>query len=309
MESPFMSQRPIAHVGLIGDSLSLSLSPALHEREGRELGFDYHYEVFDTQVNPEVADLPRTLSTLVERGFLGSNITHPFKQEIMAHCDRVDPVASLVGAVNTLVFEDGQAVGYNTDWLGFLGSLQKNFASHDASSVVQVGAGGAGAAVAYALLRFGVKSLSVLDISFDKAYELEQRLAHSVPGGSIKAWPIEELSRLGQESSGIVNATPLGMVAHPGMPVPQDLITPDRWVHDVVYMPLVTELVRYARFVGAPVAGGGDMVVIQASEAITLFTGATADPERMMKHFEELVSSGVQDRLGGNSGSQAVADH
>jgi len=293
-----MSEQPRALVGLIGSNLGLSLSPALHEREGRELGFDYHYEVFDSEVDPQIADLPATLRTLRERGFVGSNITHPFKQEIMAHLDRVDPVASLVGAVNTMVFDGDTSVGYNTDWLGFLGSLRNNFSDHDATSVLQVGAGGAGAAVAYALMRFGVKNLSVVDISLERATELVSRLAHSVPGCTITAHPVEDLQALGEESSGIVNATPIGMLAHPGLPFPEELITPERWVHDVVYMPLVTELVSRARAVGAPVAGGGDMVVIQASEGITLFTGAKANPQRMMAHFEELVASGAQEALG-----------
>lgn len=292
-----MMALPVARVGLIGQGLTLSLSPALHEAEGRHLGFDYRYKVFDTDRDPAFSDLPQMIGRLKAEGFLGSNITHPFKQEIMQYLDQVDEEAKLVGAVNTMVLREGKAIGYNTDWRGFLGSLENNFPDQDVSSVVQLGAGGAGSAVAYALLRFGVRRLVIVDIDEAKAQELADRFANIVPGCQISAAPMEDIEQVVKTSTGIVNATPVGMDTHPGLPLPRTLITPDRWVHDVVYMPVVTPLVECASSVGAAVAGGGDMVVGQASEAITLFTQKKADPARMMGHFLDLVSSGAQRRL------------
>jgi shikimate dehydrogenase len=287
-----------ALVGLVGRGLGLSLSPALHEQEGRELGFDYRYEVFDADTNEEFANLPAVLAEMSQRGFFGTNITHPFKQEVMAHLDHIDSVALIVGAVNTVVFDGTRTIGYNTDSEGFLGSLRRNFADQDTGVVTQIGTGGAGSAVAYALMRFGVGTLNVVDLDYSRAAELADRLQGSVPGSEIVAHGIDNLDRLIMGSAGIVNATPIGMHTHPGLPVPRHLVSPERWVHDVIYTPLVTDLVRVAGEVGAPrVAGGGDMVVIQAREAIKLFTGREPDVERMLAHFQQLVDSGAQERL------------
>jgi len=292
-----MSAAPAIHIGLVGQSLSLSLSPALHETEGKHLGFDYHYEVFDTEREPHYADLSAVLAEMRSRGFTGTNITHPFKQEVMAHLDAIDPVAQTIGAVNTVVFTPEGLVGYNTDWLGFLRSLEHNVPHDLTARVTQIGAGGAGAAVSYALLHYGVEHLCVLDADAHRATDLVALLGPQFPHAVCEAVPISALAETVENSVGVVNATPLGMAHHPGLPLPENLITPARWFHDVVYMPLETALVIAARQAGARVVGGGDMAVFQAAEGIRLFTGVTPDTLRMREHFLALVASGAQESL------------
>lgn len=292
-----MSTTSEIQVGLIGHNLSMSLSPALHETEGRLIGFDYRYTVFDTELEPEYSDLASVLGDMHSRGYTGTNITHPFKQEVLAHLDAIDPVAKTIGAVNTVVFSADGLVGYNTDWLGFLRSLEHNVPQELTARVTQIGAGGAGAAVAYALLHYGVEHLSVADVDEVRAENLVALLEPQFPHAVFQAVPLEALEQTVDESVGVVNATPIGMVHHPGIPLPEHLITPNRWFHDVVYMPLETSLVVTARRAGALVVGGGDMAVFQAAEGIKLFTGVQPDAARMREHFLHLVSSGAQQFL------------
>ena len=296
-----MNTLPRVRVGLVGQGLSLSLSPAIHEREGRELGFDYRYEVFDTDTDHSFQDLSVVLAHMIDEGFAGSNITHPFKQEVINHLNRVDHVAETIGAVNAVVIASGELIGYNTDWVGFLRSLERSVKELPHHRVVQLGAGGAGSAVAYALLHFGVTQLHLIDVELERARQLAQRLAPHFPAAELSVDTPNQVSTRVATSDGVVNATPIGMSHHPGLPLPEELITSQRWFHDVVYMPLETELISRATQAGARVAGGGDMVVFQAAEGIRLFTGASPEPERMRAHFLQLVASGAQRKLGGTT--------
>src|SRR4051812_41681392 len=110
--------------GLIGYDLSLTLAPVVQEREARELGLDYSYSVFDGQENPAYRDLAATLAQLRSSGYRGTNITHPFKQPVVAELDELSPDAAALGAVNAVVFTDGRATGHNTDWYGFAHSVE-----------------------------------------------------------------------------------------------------------------------------------------------------------------------------------------
>ncbi len=143
-------------VGLIGSGIGPSLSPALHEREADRQGLRYLYRLIDIDalgVAPEaVGDLVRAARDL---GFDGLNITHPCKQLVIEHLDALAPQAEALGAVNTVVFEDGRAVGHNTDVTGFAASFARGLPDAPLERVVQLGAGGAGAAVAHAMLTLG----------------------------------------------------------------------------------------------------------------------------------------------------------
>lgn len=145
-------------VGLIGSGIGPSLSPALHEREADRQGLRYVYRLIDIDdlgVGPEaVGDLVRAARDL---GFDGLNITHPCKQLVIEHLDGLAPQAAALGAVNTVVFEDGRAVGHNTDVTGFAASFARGLPDAPLEKVVQLGAGGAGAAVAHAMLTLGAE--------------------------------------------------------------------------------------------------------------------------------------------------------
>ncbi|MFH9087311.1 shikimate dehydrogenase [Streptomyces sp. NPDC017673] len=279
-------------VGLVGSGIGPSLSPALHHREADRQGLRYLYRLLDTDVlgvPPEaVGDLVRAARDL---GFDGLNITHPCKQLVLPHLDALDPRAEALGAVNTVVFDGGRAVGHNTDVTGFAASFARGLPDAPMERVVQLGAGGAGAAVAHAVLTLGAGRVTVVDALPDRAATLAASLQrHFGPGRAVAA-TADRLAELLRDADGLVHATPTGMAAHPGLPLPAELLRRGLWVAEVVYRPLETELVRAARAVGCAVLGGGGMAVFQAADAFRLFTGREPDSARMLADIEELAGA------------------
>ncbi|MFI7500119.1 shikimate dehydrogenase [Streptomyces sp. NPDC049687] len=279
-------------VGLIGSGIGPSLSPALHEREADRQGLRYLYRLIDIDVLgvvPEaVGDLVRAARDL---GFDGLNITHPCKQLVIEHLDALSPQAEALGAVNTVVFEGGRAVGHNTDVTGFAASFARGLPDAPLERVVQLGAGGAGAAVAHATLTLGAGQVTVVDALPERARQLAGSLnRHFGAGRAVAAGP-DRLPELLAHADGIVHATPTGMAAHPGLPFPAGLLRPGLWVAEVVYRPLETELLRTARALGCAVLDGGGMAVFQAVDAFRLFTGREPDSARMLADIAELAGA------------------
>ncbi|MFE3168811.1 shikimate dehydrogenase [Streptomyces sp. NPDC059224] len=277
-------------VGLIGSGVGPSLSPALHEREAGRQGLRYLYRLIDIDV---LGVPPRAVGDLVraarDLGFDGLNITHPCKQLVIEYLDALAPQAEALGAVNTVVFEaGGRAVGHNTDVTGFAASFARGLRDASLERVVQLGAGGAGAAVLHATLTLGAERVTVVDPLADRAADLAGSLnRHFGAGRAVTATP-DRLAALLAEADGLVHATPTGMAAHPGLPVAPELLRPGLWVAEVVYRPLETELVRVARASGCAVLDGGGMAAFQAADAFRLFTGAEADSGRMLADIAEL---------------------
>ncbi|SNS69584.1 shikimate dehydrogenase [Streptosporangium subroseum] len=279
-------------VGLIGAGVGPSLSPPLHEREADLHGLRYLYrliDIADLGLDAEAAgDLVRAARQL---GYTGLNITHPCKQTVIKHLDELSPDAAMLGAVNTVVFDGDRAIGHNTDWTGFARSFTRGLPDASTRRIVQLGAGGAGAAVAHALLTLGADRITLVDVQPGRAVSLAAELADRFGAGRAGAATATELAGLLPGADGLVNVTPTGMAAHPGLPLPSDLIHPALWVADVVYRPLETELLRHARALGCRTLDGGGMVVFQAAHAFHLFTGCEPDAERMLAHLTDLVSA------------------
>ncbi|MFE6407254.1 shikimate dehydrogenase [Streptomyces sp. NPDC057837] len=278
--------------GLIGSGIGPSLSPALHEREADRQGLRLLYRLIDIDplgVPPEaVGDLVRAARDL---GFDGLNITHPCKQLVLAHLDALAPQAEALGAVNTVVFEHGRAVGHNTDVTGFAASFARGLPDAPLDRVVQLGAGGAGAAVAHALLTLGAGHITVVDALPDRAAALAAALNRAFGEGRAAAAPADRQARLLAHADGLVHATPTGMAAHPGLPLPAGLLHPGLWVAEVVYRPLETELLRTARALGCATLDGGGMAAFQAADAFRLFTGREPDAPRMLADLTELAGA------------------
>jgi shikimate dehydrogenase len=284
-------ETPSCLLGLIGEGIGASLTPRLHEREAAAQGIRCVYKIIDlAALGLTPADLPDLLLSAERMGFSGLNITHPCKQRVIPLLDELSEDASALGAVNTVVFRDGRRIGHNTDWFGFAENLRRFLPGAPLRHVVQFGAGGAGAAVAHAALRAGVGRLSIVDVdqarSASLAASLNARFA-SHPGSAVVA---ADVAGAVGTADGIINATPIGMSGHPGMPLPADLLRPDLWVADIVYFPLETELLRSARQIGCRRLNGAGMTVFQAVEAFRLFTGTVPDADRMLEHFAELIA-------------------
>lgn len=273
--------------GLIGAGIQASRTPALHEHEGDAQNLRYLYRLIDLdQLGLDSSALPDLLQAAERMNFTGLNITFPCKQSILPLLDELSPEARGIGAVNTVVLKDGKRVGHNTDCLGFAEGFRRGLPGVARRRVVQMGAGGAGAAVAHALLSEGVEHLSIFDVENQRAQSLADNLNQHFGAGRAKAGT--DLPSTLASADGLVNTTPMGMAKLPGMPVPLELLRADLWVAEIVYFPLETELLSNARALGCRTLDGGTMAVFQAVKAFELFSGRSADPQRMLAHFQSM---------------------
>jgi len=274
-------------VGLIGAGIQSSLSPAMHEREGETQGLSYVYRLIDLDVvGLSAAALPDLLASAEREGFAGLNITFPCKQAVIEWLDELSPDARAIGAVNTVLFAGGRRIGHNTDWSGFAEGFRRALPDVRRERIVLFGAGGAGAAVAHALLTLQTRELVLVDTDTRRARELAQALCGRFGAG--RAFAMEDPAAAMQGADGMVNATPVGMAKFPGMPLPAHLLSRELWVSEIVYFPLETELLRAARARGCRTMAGDGMAVFQAVDAFRLFSGRPADAQRMLAHFAKL---------------------
>ncbi|MDT0317793.1 shikimate dehydrogenase [Streptomyces millisiae] len=279
-------------VGLIGAGIGTSLSPALHEREAARHRLTYAYRILDLDrlglAAEAVGDLLRRARDL---GYHGLNITHPCKQLVIEHLDALSPDAATLRAVNTVVFTDRGAVGHNTDLTGFTESFARGLPDVPTRHVVQLGAGGAGAATAHALLALGARHLTVVDAEHTRATALARALTTRFGHGRATAATLPEAGERLRDADGLVHATPTGMARHPGLPLPEHLLRPALWVADIVYRPLRTPLLRAAERLGCRTLHGGGMAVFQAAEAFRLFTGREPHADHMLADLADLVGA------------------
>jgi shikimate dehydrogenase len=266
--------------GLIGAGIQLSRTPALHQREGDEQGLRYLYQLIDLdELRVGVEALPELLTAAKRMGFAGLNITYPCKQAIIPLLDELSEDARALNAVNTVVIRDGRLVGHNTDGSGFAEGFRRGLAGAKLDRVVQLGAGGAGAAVAHAALKLGVRQLTVFDVDRARAAQL---------AASLGARAGTDLAAAMAAADGLIHCTPTGMAKMPGLPLDAQLLQSRHWVAEIVYFPLETELLRVARAKGCRTLDGGGMAVFQAVGAFRLFTGIEPDAERMTRHFKAM---------------------
>jgi shikimate dehydrogenase len=272
-------------VGLIGSNIGKSLSPALHEDAFAAAGMVGHYHLMDVSVLSD-RRLEDLLAAARTAGFAGLNITHPFKETVLPLLDCLSAEAAEIGAVNTVVIDkDGRTTGHNTDRSGFRHAFREGLgeASVHGKPVLLLGAGGAGRAVAFALMDMGASLIKIRDIDTNRANGLCADLAGRFGAGhsALSNEPAAEAAAV----AGIVNATPVGMQGYPGVPLDPHPIQPGQFVADVIYTPLETEFLGLARGRGARVMGGAGMCVHQAAEAFRLFTGLEPDRRRMHRTF------------------------
>jgi shikimate dehydrogenase len=290
-----VTTRQTYSAGLIGAGIGSSLSPPLHEREAWRLGLESEYRLFDIE---ELGRAPGEVGELVrdarELGLAGVNITHPCKQLVVPELDDLSPEAAALNAVNTVVFDGDRLVGHNTDTTGFREAFTRGLPGATIDRVVVLGAGGAGAAVAHAMLAIGAQELAVVDVDRERASELADALVRRFGASRARAAEPAAFARLLAAADGLVHATPVGMAAYPGTAVPPELLRPALWVAEVVYVPIETRLLRDARARGCRTLSGAAMVALQAAGSMELFAGVRPDRERMLAHVNELTAGARQ---------------
>lgn len=256
---------------IIGDPISHSLSPAIHNAGYRELGIDDSYRYEARRVTPDgLADFMREV---LESGIRGVSCTAPHKVAIMEYLDEVDPVAAEIGAVNTVVNEGGRLKGYNTDWVGVVGPLEELGPLKD-KNVALLGAGGAARSIAYGITNKGA-DLTIYNRSGGKARGLAEEFG-------AKAAGLDDLDEV-READIVINATSVGMSPDDGStPLPSRFITGGQVVFDSIYVPYETRLLKEAAAKGAKVIHGTEMLLGQAFVQFKLYTGYDA-PEAAMR--------------------------
>ena len=266
-------------LGLIGAGIQSSRSPRMHMEEAAAQGLKCEYRLLDLDQLGGAAAVPGLLADAKRKGFNGLNVTYPCKQSIIPLLDELSPDARAIGAVNTVVIRDGRLIGHNTDASGFAEGFRRGLPQVRLDRVVLLGAGGAGAAVAHAALKLGVRRLSIFDVDAARARELASKLGAEATSdvGSAMA-----------TADGLIHCTPTGMAKMPGMPLDARLIESRHWVAEIVYFPLETELLRVARAQGCRTVDGSGMAVFQAVGAFRLFTGIEPDAERMIRTFRSM---------------------
>lgn len=273
-------------VGLLGRGIQASKTPRMHELEGARLGLDYTYVLIDFDVlGLADHDLGAMIDEAEALGFAGLNVTHPFKQAVLPLLDDLAPEAASIGAVNTVVLGGGRRVGHNTDSWGFAESFRQGLGGVSMESIAQFGAGGAGAAVGYALLSLGAHKLTLCETDLDRARRLAMQLGeHFSTDVEFTNDPMTAL----ESASGLVNTTPVGMAKYPGTAFPVDLLRPSHWVAEIIYFPPDTALLQAARALGCRTLAGTGMAVYQAVKAFELFTGIAPDRAAMTGHFRAI---------------------
>jgi shikimate dehydrogenase len=275
-------------VGLVGAGIQLSMTPAMQEEEARHHGLRLHYQLIDLDLTPGSPEqLPALLAAARIMGFAGLNITYPCKQAVVSLLDDLSPEARAMGAVNTVVIRDGRMIGHNTDGSGWAWGFQRALPGADMSCVVLLGAGGAGSAIAEAVLGLGAAQLRVVDIDHARARALADAL--NARHGA-RAIAVADDAQALDGATGLVHATPTGMAKSPGLPIAATLLKKSMWVSEAVYFPIETELLKATRAIGCAVMDGGTMAVGQAVGAFELFTDRKADAARMEAHFRRLVA-------------------
>lgn len=286
--NPSSARPPLYLLGLIGRDIQGSVSPRLHEAQARRLGLRCSYALVDfAERGWDESRLPEVLTAMQTLGYAGCNVTHPYKQAIMPYLDSLSPEAEALGTVNTVVFKDGRRIGYNTDCSGFCDNFQHFLRGASTGQVLQVGAGGAGFAVAHGMLQLGTGSLWIYDRDTERSEALVARLAGQFGAARVSLCRNPEAALV--KCDGLVQATPVGMLGHPGMPVDPQLLHPEQWLAEVIYVPLETELLLAAKARGCRTMNGGGMVVFQAAGAFEHFTGIKPDAQAMLEDFAELM--------------------
>ncbi|MCW4034113.1 MAG: shikimate dehydrogenase [Candidatus Bathyarchaeota archaeon] len=265
---------------IIGDPVEHSLSPVMHNAAFGFLGLNLVYVAFTVTAK----ELQTAVLGAKSLGIRGLNVTMPHKNAIINHLDKLDKTAEAIGAVNTVLIEDGKLTGYNTDGVGAITALHENGVKTEETKIVLLGAGGSAQAIAYHAAQ-EADELVILNRTTKNAQllvdELRKSFDSKIKAGALS---VDVLKKELKDADILVNATSVGM--HPNVdqsPVPKDLLHPDLCVMDIIYNPLETKLAKDAKSVGAKVVSGLDMLVYQGAVSFEIWTNCPPPVDVMKK--------------------------
>ena len=265
-------------LGLIGDNIAASRAPRLHALAGALGGIEVRYDLLVP------AEFGLEFDALFERcangSYHGINVTHPYKERAVARVEIEDPLVRAMGAVNLVRFEVGRARGFNTDYSGFVAAYRAKFGAGPPGVVCQVGAGGAGKAVGFALAGLGAEAIRLVDVDQERARALAGALRSAYPGVDAAAASMDEAI---EGARGLVNCSPVGMAGHDGTPIPRSLMQRAAWAFDAVYTPVRTQFLADAEAAGLDTLSGYELFFHQGADGFEIFFDGRVDRDRLRK--------------------------
>jgi len=269
-------------LGLIGDNIEASRAPVLHRLAGAHNGLDVTY---DRLVPREMGmGFDAVFDHVAQSGYRGVNVTYPYKEMAAKRVKIDDPLVRAMGAVNTVLFSSGQALGFNTDYSGFLTAYRAALGTRRPGVVLLIGAGGVGRSLAFALAGLGAAELRIADLDRPRAEVLATALRESFPALIVTVGENPEV--LAQGAAGLVNATPVGMVGHDGIPLSETAMQGADWAFDAVYTPVDTRFLRAASSAGLTTISGYELFIGQGMDAWRLFAGVPLDEALLRADLE-----------------------
>ena len=256
------------HLGLIGDNIRASRSPALHRHCGEMTGLDVSYDLF---IPPALGrGFEDILASMPEEGIAGTNVTLPYKERAVPLVRIADPNVARIGAVNTVRFGPEGPEGFNTDYSGFAAAWRATWGDMGPGRAALIGGGGVGKAIAFALVTLGADQVIIIDIDHGKAEALARAVTEA--GDGRTSGVVGSPSAL-RGADGVVNGTPLGMHGYPGSPLPEGQFPEGGWAFDAVYTPVETPFRTQALAAGASFLSGWELFFHQGVDAFEIFTG------------------------------------
>jgi shikimate dehydrogenase len=264
--------------GVIGDPIEHSMSPIMHNDAFKQLNLNAYYHPFHVN-RTDIGSAVKGMKALGIRGF---NVTIPHKSTIMPYLDGIDPLANSIGAVNTVVLEGGDFIGYNTDGLGFLkGLLEECPFSIDEKKVMILGAGGAARAIFYTLASNGINSVDIVNRTVQKGEQIIEECPYST---NSKALTLAEGSLKINDYDIIIQTTSIGMYPYINeAPISLEYLSKHVFVSDIIYNPWNTRLLKEALSKSCSGQNGLAMFVNQGALAFEKWTGVLPDTNRMKK--------------------------
>jgi len=270
-------------LGLIGDNIAKSQSPRLHRLAGAQNG---RRTTYDRLVPAELGKaFDAVFADVAASGYRGVNVTYPYKERAAAKVVIDDPLVQAIGAVNTVVFDQGGPHGFNTDYSGFIAAYRRVRGDAAPGPVLMIGAGGVGKAVAFGLIALGLTEIRIVDRDLPKAEALAEALAAARPG--LVTHTGTDAAALATGAGGIINCTPVGMVGYDGTPLPRGALAGAAWVFDAVYTPVDTQFLQDAAAEALQVISGYELFFGQGVDAWAIFTGLPLDEARMRRELAE----------------------
>jgi shikimate dehydrogenase len=265
---------------IFGDPVEHSISPTMHNAAFKELELDLVYVAFTITRS----ELKEAISGAKIFGFKGLNVTMPHKNTVIKYLDETNSTAESIGAVNTILNNNGRLLGFNTDGVGAMKALKENGMSFEGKKLLLLGAGGAGKAIAFQAAQ-EVKELVNINRTAEKAEKLaktlHEKFSKKVRG---RAYSSEVLKEEMKDTDILINATSVGMHPHVNKSlVPMSLLKPDLCVMDIIYNPLKTKLLKDAEAAGAKVVSGLDMLIFQGAASFEIWTNQPAPVEVMRR--------------------------